>query len=202
VTRQPQQDHIPLVDLPDSDLVDAMAAGDVHAMEVLYDRYNRAVFSFALRMLGDREHAEELLQEVFLRAWRQARKFSESRGTYITWLLSITHNMAIDEIRRLNRRPRKAESSDPVLMLANVRDDNPSVEEQALLGHARTVVREAMAELPEAQRSALELAYFQGLSQREIAEYQDQPLGTIKTRMRLALRKLREHLEAQGMDLS
>lgn len=179
-----------------------MAAGDVKAMEVLYDRYNRAVFSFALRMLGNREQAEELLQEVFVRAWRQARRFSEGRGTYITWLLSITHNMAIDEIRRQNRRPRKAESADPVLMLANVRDENPSVEEQALLGDMRDVVTEAMAQLPEAQRSALELAYFRGFTQREIAEHQGQPLGTIKTRMRLAMKKMKELLESQGLDLS
>jgi RNA polymerase sigma-70 factor (ECF subfamily) len=202
VTQQHNQDHIPLADQPDSDLVDAMAAGDVDAMEVLYDRYNRAVFSFALRMLGNREQAEELLQEVFMRAWRQARKFSEGRGTYITWLLSITHNMAIDEIRRQNRRPRKAESADPVLMLASVRDEKPSVEEQALLGDLRDIMQDAMAQLPNAQRTALELAYFQGMTQREIAEYQDEPLGTIKTRMRLAMRKLREILESQGLDLT
>lgn len=177
-----------------------MAAGDIEAMEVLYDRYNRAVFSFALKMLGNREQAEELLQEVFVRAWRQARRFSEGRGTYITWLLSITHNMAIDEIRRQNRRPRKAESSDPVLMLANVRDENPSVEDQALLGDLRDVVREAMAQLPDAQRSALEMAYFQGYTQREIAEAQNEPLGTIKTRMRLAMKKLRSLLDTQGLD--
>lgn len=179
-----------------------MAAGDVHAMEVLYDRYNRAVFSFALRMLGNRELAEELLQEVFMRAWRQARKFSEGRGTYITWLLSITHNMAIDEIRRQNRRPRKAESADPVLMLANVRDERPTVEDQALLGDMREIVKDAMAQLPIAQRTALELAYFNGLTQREIAEHQGEPLGTIKTRMRLAMRKLRDILESQGLDLT
>jgi RNA polymerase sigma-70 factor (ECF subfamily) len=202
VTQQPNPDHIPLADQPDSDLVDAMAAGDVHAMEVLYDRYNRAVFSFALRMLGSRELAEELLQEVFMRAWRQARKFSEGRGTYITWLLSITHNMAIDEIRRQNRRPRKAESTDPVLMLANVRDERPTVEDQALLGDMREIVKDAMAQLPEAQRTALELAYFNGLTQREIAEHQGEPLGTIKTRMRLAMRKLRDILESQGLDLT
>lgn len=200
MTQQHNPDTIPLADLADSDLVDAMAAGDIEAMEVLYDRYNRAVFSFALKMLGNREQAEELLQEVFVRAWRQARRFSEGRGTYITWLLSITHNMAIDEIRRQNRRPRKAESSDPVLMLANVRDENPSVEDQALLGDLRDVVREAMAQLPDAQRSALEMAYFQGYTQREIAEAQNEPLGTIKTRMRLAMKKLRSLLDTQGLD--
>jgi RNA polymerase sigma-70 factor, ECF subfamily len=89
-----------------------------------------------------------------------------------------------------------------VLMMANMRDENPSVEEQALLGDLRDVVRDAMARLPEAQRSALELAYFQGYTQREIAEYQGEPLGTIKTRMRLAMKKLRDHLESQGLDLT
>jgi RNA polymerase sigma-70 factor, ECF subfamily len=202
VIQQEPQDDLPLAELPDSDLVDAMAAGDVNAMEVLYDRYNRAVFSFAYRILGDRERAEDLLQEVFVRAWRNARKFSEGRGSYITWLLSITHNMAIDEIRRQNRRPRKAESADPVLMLTNVQDDTPTVEEQAVLGDLRSVVKNALAALPDAQRTALELAYFQGYTQREIAELQNEPLGTIKTRMRLAIRKLRERLESQGLDLT
>jgi RNA polymerase sigma-70 factor (ECF subfamily) len=202
VTQQDERTDIPLADLPDSDLVDAMAAGDVHAMEVLYDRYNRPVFSFAFRMLGDREHAEDLLQEVFMRAWRHAKTFSERRGSYITWLLSITHNMAIDEIRRKDRRPRKAESADPVLMLTNVTDTNPTVEEQAILGDMREVVKHALAQLPTAQRTALELAYFQGFTQREIAEIQNEPLGTIKTRMRLAIRKLKDHLETQGLDLT
>ncbi len=202
VTQQEtSEQRLPLADLPDSDLVDAMAAGDVYAMEVLYDRYNRAVFSFAYRILGDREVAEDILQEVFLRAWRSARKFSEGRGAFITWLLSITHNMAIDDIRRQNRRPRKAESADPVLMLTNVRDENPSVEEQAVLGNTRDIIRDALKTLPEAQRTAIELAYFKGLTQREIAEALDEPLGTIKTRMRLAIRKLREHLESQGLEL-
>lgn len=202
VTQQHNQDAIPLAELPDSDLVDAMAAGDVEAMDVLYDRYNRAVFSFALKMLGNREQAEELLQEVFVRAWRQAHRFSEGRGTYITWLLSITHNMAIDEIRRQNRRPQKAETSDPVLLLDNVRDEALSVEDQALIGDLRETMVTALAQLPDAQRSALELAYFHGLTQREIAEHQCEPLGTIKTRMRLAMKKLRELLETQGLDLT
>jgi RNA polymerase sigma-70 factor, ECF subfamily len=202
VTQQEERTHIPLADLPDSELVDAIAAGDVRAMDVIYDRYNRPVFSFALRMLGDREHAEDLLQEVFMRAWRHATTFSERRGSYITWLLSITHNMAIDEIRRKDRRPRKADSADPVLMLTNVTDTNPGVEEQAILGDLRETMNLALAQLPVAQRTALELAYFHGFTQREIAEMQDEPLGTIKTRMRLAIRKLRDHLETQGLDLT
>jgi RNA polymerase sigma-70 factor (ECF subfamily) len=202
VTQQIPSNITELTDLADPELVDLVAAGDARALEVLYDRYSRAVFSFALRILGERTIAEELVQEVFFRAWKQARKFSEGRGTFITWLLSITHNMAIDEIRRRNRRPQRADSADPVLMLTNVRDENPSVEEQAMMGSIREQIALAMAALPETQRSAIELAYFRGLTQREIAELQDEPLGTIKTRMRLAVRKLREHLDDHEVELA
>ena len=186
-----------LNDMQDPELVDAMADGDTRAMEVLYERYSRPVFSFALRMLQDRMLAEELLQEVFFRAWNHGDKFSDRRGSFITWLLSITHNMAIDEIRKQNRRPKRADSADPVLLLDNVTDGSVSVEDQAVLGTVRDQITEAMATLPVAQRSAIEMAYFDGLTQREIAELQGEPLGTVKTRMRLALRKLREHLADQ-----
>jgi len=202
VTHENQTDTLDVTELSDPELVDLVAAGDARALAVLYDRYSRAVFSFALRMLGDRATAEELVQEVYFRAWQQARKFSEGRGTFITWLLSITHNMAIDEIRRRNRRPQRADSADPVLMLTNVRDETPAVEDQAMMTAIREQVAVAMAALPEAQRSAIELAYFRGLTQREIADLQGEPLGTIKTRMRLAVRKLREHLDEHEVELA
>lgn len=202
MTHQDHRATESLAELTDPELVDAMATGNVHAMDVLYDRYSRPVFSFALRILDDRALAEDLLQEVFLRAWRQARKFSEGKGTFITWLLSITHNMAIDEIRRQNRRPKRADSADPLLMLTNVTDDKPSVEDQAIFGAVRESIVNAMALLPDAQRTAIELAYFRGMTQREIAELQGEPLGTIKTRMRLAIRKLREYLDEQEVDLT
>lgn len=202
MTHENQTDTLDVTELSDPELVDLVAAGDAQALAVLYDRYSRAVFSFALRMLGDRATAEELVQEVYFRAWQQARKFSEGRGTFITWLLSITHNMAIDEIRRRNRRPQRADSADPVLMLTNVRDETPAVEDQAMMTAIREQVAVAMAALPEAQRSAIELAYFRGLTQREIADLQGEPLGTIKTRMRLAVRKLREHLDEHEVELA
>jgi RNA polymerase sigma-70 factor (ECF subfamily) len=202
VTQQHERHALDHADLADPELVDLLATGDARALEVLYDRYSRAVFSFALRMLGDRATAEELVQEVYVRAWQQARRFSEGRGTFITWLLSITHNMAIDEIRRRNRRPQRADSADPVLMLTNVRDDTAPVDDQAVLSTVREEIVQAMASLPESQRSTIELAYFHGLTQREIAELQGEPLGTIKTRMRLAVRKLREHLENHEVELA
>jgi len=191
-----------LVDMDDPDLVDLMAVGNAQALETLYDRYSRIVFSFALRILGDPASAEELLQEVFFRAWQLASRFSANRGSFVTWLLSITHNMAIDEIRKRQRRPQRADSADPVLMLANVTDTGPSVEEYAVLSSWREQIAEAMRELPDSQREAIEMAYFQGLTQREISEQLGQPLGTIKTRMRLGMRKLREFLENREVGLT
>ena len=191
-----------LTDLTDAELVDRVAVGTADALDVLYERYSRVVFSFAFRILGDRASAEELLQEVFLRTWRQASNFSQSKGTFVTWLLSITHNMAIDEIRKRNRRPKRANSEDPMLMLANMRDTDTPVDERAVLSSVRTEIASALEQLPVAQRTAIEMAYFQGLTQREIAEQVGEPLGTIKTRMRLGMRKLRDLLPEHGVELA
>ena len=191
-----------LVSLSDADLIGRAAEGDARALEVLYDRYSRVVFSFGLRIVGDPQLAEELLQEVFFRAWQQGGSFRSNKGSFITWLLSITHNMAIDAIRKRQRRPQKANAADPALLLANVADGGPPVEQHAELGMLRDVLRDAIALLPEPQRVAIELAYFRGLTQREIAETLGEPLGTIKTRMRLGMRKLREYLEEHEVDLA
>lgn len=191
-----------LLDLDDAALASQVAGGSAVALEVLYDRYSRIVLSFATRMLGDRQSGEELLQEVFLRAWQQAHNYSAGRGSFATWLLSITHNMSIDEIRKRRRRPQRAESADPVLMLTNVTDQSPSVEESAELGALRETMARAIRTLPDAQRRAIELAYYRGLTQREIAEELDEPLGTIKTRMRLGMRKLRDYLETYEVELA
>src|SRR5680860_1725727 len=178
----------------DAVLIKEAAAGDAAALETLYDRYSRVVFSFALRIVGDPQIAEEILQEVFFRAWQQGSSFQSNRGSLVTWLLSITHNLSIDEIRKRNRRPQKADSAEPEAMLAGMRDESQSVEEEVWLGSLRESIVDAMDQLPKAQREPIELAYFQGLTQREIAEHLDDPLGTIKTRMRLGMLKLREHL--------
>lgn len=179
-------------DISDADLMSSLAAGNPAAMELLYERYSRPVYSFAYRMLGDRDHAEDLLQEVLLRAWRRSNRFSDSRGSLISWLLSITHNMAIDELRKKQRRPQKADSQEPELLMGSLRDTDAPVEEQVLTAENGQVIREALAEIPDNQRIVLELGYFRGMTQREISEHLDVPLGTIKTRMRLALRKLQD----------
>lgn len=184
----------------DAVLIKEAAAGDTAALETLYDRYSRVVFSFALRIVGDPQIAEEILQEVFFRAWQQGSSFQSSRGSLVTWLLSITHNLAIDEIRKRNRRPQKADSAEPEALLAGVRDESQNVEDEVWLGSLRDSIVEALNQLPQAQREPIELAYFQGLTQREIAEHLDEPLGTIKTRMRLGMLKLREHLSHEVND--
>jgi RNA polymerase sigma-70 factor (ECF subfamily) len=187
--------------LSDAELIGRVAESDPRALEVLYDRYNRVVYSFALRIVSDPQIAEELLQEVFFRAWQQGKAFRESRGAFVTWLLSITHNMAIDEVRKRRRRPQKADSEEPETVLAGVPDSSQDVEAEVWLSSLRTTIEAALTQLPPAQRDAIELAYFQGLTQREIAERLGEPLGTIKTRMRLGIQKLREQLGDQLGDL-
>ncbi|MEZ4504904.1 MAG: sigma-70 family RNA polymerase sigma factor [Thermomicrobiales bacterium] len=187
----------PLADqtsVSDADLISLVTQGDQDALAALYERYSRAVYSFSLRIVGDAQVAEEILQEVFVRAWQQGGSFQSSRGTLITWLLSITHNLSIDEVRRRKRRPQKAESEQPESILATLPDDGLEVEEEVWLSSLRVSIQDALQQLPAAQREAIELAYFQGLTQREIADTLGEPLGTIKTRMRLGMLKLREQL--------
>ena len=174
-----------------------MAEGDVAALEELYSRYARPVFSFAVRIVGDSLVAEEILQEAFMRAWRQAERFEFSRGTFPSWLLSITHNLAIDEVRRRRRRPQRAESVDISDVLRLEVDESANLEEAAEATELRERIQGAMDLLPDAQRRVIELAYFEGLTQREIAALLEEPLGTIKTRMRLAMQKLKDYLATE-----
>lgn len=187
--------------LSDADLIGQASQGDARALEVLYERYSRVVFSFALRIVNDALIAEELLQEVFFRAWQQGGSFRASKGTFLTWLLSITHNMAIDEVRKRKRRPQRSDSDDPDLVLAAVPDTGPSVEDEVWSRTLRERIGRALDTLPAAQREAIELAYFKGMTHREIAETLGEPLGTIKTRMRLGMQKLRDHLDSNEVGL-
>ncbi|MDQ3412699.1 MAG: sigma-70 family RNA polymerase sigma factor, partial [Chloroflexota bacterium] len=176
-----------LIELSDAELIGRAAEGDAHALEILYDRYSSVVLSFAFRLVADRQVAEEVLQEAFFRAWQQGKAFNAGRGTFVTWLLSITHNLAIDEIRKRRRRPQKAESEEPEAFLAMMADAGTGVEDEVWLRALRDTISVALRELPTAQRDAIELAYYQGLTQREIADRLGEPLGTVKTRMRLGL---------------
>lgn len=182
----------------DEALIAAVAGGDEASFGMLYDRYVKAVYSLALRIVQEQGVAEEVTQEVFVRLWRNAATFTSERGRFASWLLGMTHHLAIDQVRRRRARPQAIASTDdlPVQGLPDTRID---VEEEAWMSVRRDVLRRALAQLPEAQRRVIELAYFNGLTHVEIAALVGDPLGTIKTRMRLGLQKLRESLQAQGL---
>lgn len=178
----------------DAALMEAIAAEDVRALEALYDRYSALVFSVAYRVLHDSHLAQDVAQEVFLRLWRQPTSFDPERGRFASWLMSVTRNRALDELRRVTRRVRaEDQDEDPVADLASTdRLDDPAL--GAEIAEQRIAVRAAMTRLPPEQRRVIELAYFGGLTQVEIAERTGDALGTVKTRIRLAMRKLREAL--------
>lgn len=179
---------------PDSDieLLHAVARGDEDALARLYDRYRIILFSLLIRILRSREEAEDVLQEVFLQIWKRAKDFDESRGKPFTWLVTLTRSRAIDRIRQLGARQRLAEAASL--------DTSEAVSDavaDTLHSEQREIVSRALATLPEDQRRALNLAYFDGLTQSEIAEQLDTPLGTVKTRMRAGMIRLRELLGDQ-----
>jgi RNA polymerase sigma-70 factor (ECF subfamily) len=171
---------------------------DSGGLGTLYDRHGRAVFSLALRILGDESDAEEVTQDVFAQAWHRAGQYDESRGTVAAWLLVIARTRAIDRFRARRVRPEGRVQDDGGLTLQQLPATDPDVASEMMAAERGQRVRRALEALPFFQRVAIELAYFEGLSQREIAERLEQPLGTVKTRMRLGLLKLRDALvEAQ-----
>lgn len=174
----------------DSALLERMRASDEGALAELYDRWSDRVHSFALHLLRNPRDAEDIVEETFWQAWRGAARYDAARGAVGTWLLTICRSRALDRMRARRRRPEDA-SLDEAPSIAD-----PAVDpaDAVVAGETGRIVRAALLELPGEQRQALELAYFGGLSQSEIAEKTGQPLGTIKTRMRLAMNKLRERL--------
>lgn len=175
-------------------LLQRIAAQDRDAFSQFYDRYSSLVYSLTLRMLRAQSDAEDLLQEVFMQVWRQAANYSRERGTPEAWLINITRSRAIDKLRFIRRMeksfvltddPAKAESGD-------------NVESSASDSETKLAMNSALASLPEAQRRVLELAYFDGLSQTEIADKLKEPLGTVKTRMRSGIQRLRDMLGSQA----
>ena len=182
--------------LADTDLVAQLAAGSQEALAELYDRYGRLAYSVALRVLGDPGRAEDAVQEAFLRIWSHAASFDVRRGSLRTWLLTAVRNRSIDYLRGRGAHERQELELQPALAEVAPRSD-PWREVSVSL--ERSAVREAMSNLPVEQRQAVELAYFSGYSQREIADMTSVPLSTVKGRMRLALEKLNSYLLGKGL---
>jgi RNA polymerase sigma-70 factor (ECF subfamily) len=179
---------------PDADsddaLLDAIRRRDETAIAALYDRYGRLAFGLAYRVLGERNAAEDVVQEAFLSVWRRAASFETARGSARTWVLSIVHHRAIDRLRGTAGRIRQdAPIDDFERTLAT---EDPWREVSQVL--QRETLQRAIATLPDAQRQAVELAYFDGYTQQEIAAKMDVPVGTVKGRLRLAMQRLRSLL--------
>jgi RNA polymerase sigma-70 factor (ECF subfamily) len=180
-------------ELDDKTLIILISRANPDALGALYDRYSRLVFGLALHTVGDRETAEEITLDVFTRAWENASTYHAERAKVSTWLTSIARHRAIDELRRRRVRPEQQSISwAQVPPSSEPRSYGP--EENAEQAIRRDQVRVAIAELPNEQQQVLALAYFQGYTQREIAEALGQPLGTVKTRIRLGMEKLRKLL--------
>ena len=181
-----------LRDLADEDLMQVVLKGDPRAFEVLYDRHSGAAFSLAYRMVGTRNVAEDVVQEAFLAIWRSGARYDRARGSVRTWVLGIVHNRAIDALRRAIVHDRRRASDEGLAerLEAPERTEN----EIARRDEARAV-RGALGNLPPEQVQVIELAYFGGFTQTEIADMLGAPIGTVKGRMRLGLQKMRASLE-------
>jgi RNA polymerase sigma-70 factor (ECF subfamily) len=176
----------------DVELLHAVARGDEAALARLYDSYRVILFGLLVRILNSREEAEDILQDVFIQVWRRAKDFDEQRGRPFTWLVTLARSRAIDRLRLLGARQRLAASAERERV-----DEVSDALTDAIKGTQQEVVRRALAELPEEQKTTLVLAYFEGLTQSEIAAKLGAPLGTVKTRMRSGMIKLRALLEPQ-----
>jgi RNA polymerase sigma-70 factor, ECF subfamily len=187
------------VESEDEALVQRMAAGDDAALGALYDRWHAVVHGAVSRMLRQPEDVDDVVEEAFWQAWRQASRFDRSRGAVQTWLSTIARSRALDRVRTLRRRREEPlEGDDGQVVVQQAAEGDPGLDAEA--SERRRIVVAALSGLPAEQREALELGYFGGLSQTEIAERTGQPLGTVKTRMRLALQKLRSQLQHLGSD--
>ena len=185
-----------LAHLSDEALVALAARSEQSALAELYDRFGRPAYGLALRVLRDETLAEDAVQDAFLSVWRTAARFVPERGKASTWILTLVHRRAVDLVRREERR--RTDALEPEAEGKAV----PAVDEEAWLRLQRERVQTALRQLPDQQREAIELAYYGGFTQSELAERLGQPLGTIKSRMFLGLGRLRELLGEPGLEMS
>jgi RNA polymerase sigma-70 factor (ECF subfamily) len=184
-------------DLDDDELMQRLVYQDVGAFRALYERYGNLVYSVAIRVVRDPYVAEDMTQEIFLRLWRKPESYTSTRGKLGTWLTSVTRNRCVDEIRSRNRRFRRETASPEEQEREFAGPDHIDPAFRAEVSDQRRIITLAMETLPPEQREPIELAYFGGLTQQEIAERLNQPLGTVKTRIRLGMQKLRVALSPQ-----
>lgn len=189
----------------DGALVARMADGDEHALASLYDRHGRVLFALAYQILGDRDDAEEVVLEAFTQAWRNSGTYAPDRGSVAAWLVVLSRSRALDRRRARSRHAQALEraavsvTGDEVPAMGRPAEDASKIGERK---EQRAQVLAALQELPAPQRDCLQLAYYEGLSQTEIAARLTEPLGTVKTRMRLGLMKLRELLTPLSTEFS
>lgn len=176
----------------DVELFNRAQAQDEQALELLYDRYEKLLFSFSFRMTNNKFLAEEVVQDVFTKIWSKQRNFDESKGKFSSWLLTITRNATIDMLRKKKETPYEIDERDALHEL------NPSTEDQVEWKERSEEIREAVRNLVSDQQQIIDLFYFKGMSQAKIAEACDIPLGTVKGRVRLALKHLRGMLSHTG----
>jgi RNA polymerase sigma-70 factor (ECF subfamily) len=184
-------------DAEDAELLRAVARGDESAFARVYDHYSPILLGLLLRILRSRAEAEDVLQEVFLQVWQQARSFDPARGRPFTWLVTLARSRAIDRLRAVDSRERAALRSAEEGAVPAQQPAAGWADEEAIRAERAEAVRDALGELPEEQRQVLVLAYLEGMSQSEIAASKNQPLGTVKTRTRAGLKKLSESLRSR-----
>ncbi|HEX7630802.1 MAG TPA: sigma-70 family RNA polymerase sigma factor [Lacunisphaera sp.] len=195
-TRMPSASVTDDRNLAPARLVAEMAEGDRRALAQLYDEFSGPVYSLAVRLLGDQAEAQDLVQEIFLQVWLTAGSYEPGRGTVFSWLVTLTRNRAIDRIRKRRRRAELLSEAAPDLQPAAPAGDGDSA--TALWFRERAAaVQSALAEVPPDQKQAIELAFFGGLTQQEIAARLNEPLGTIKARIRRGLLRLKDRLSAR-----
>lgn len=187
------RDHLPgeLTRLADEDLLTLVERADPQAFEVIYDRHSRVAYSLAFRLLGDRQAAEDLVQDAFLAVWRGSASYAPARGSVRNWLLSILHNRGVDRLRTMAAMARRQEALEQVTLREPA---GPDAATEAVGRAMAGSVRSELDELPEEQLQVLKLAYYGGFTHQEIASMLELPLGTVKSRMRLGLERLRKGL--------
>jgi RNA polymerase sigma-70 factor (ECF subfamily) len=171
------------------------SGGDAEAFTALYDRHGRAAYSLAYRMIGERQATEDLVQEAFLKVWRAAGSYQAERGSVRTWILSIVHNRGIDQLRSIARRRQTGDNVEAMIPAAQPSE----IFVETWCNTQRTQVREALRDLPPEQLKVLELAYYSGHTHTEIAKLLGVPLGTVKSRIRLGLKKIRVYFDSHEM---